>query len=465
MKNGFQRINKRVGMAIAFLLLLAVCLAPVAALGVQGAKYTGTIAPGGTAAHTMTVSIGAGEKATDLQVAVMGFGQAMDKSYSALDPANDKSPYTARPFITLSNTTLHLEPGTSQVVTATISLPQNVGPGGRYALISIRSIARQGESVTEAVNVPVFITVSGTAPVETGSIVKIEMGTLTIGQSIIIKTTFSNTGNYHYYNTVDLVSIVDSGGNSIANTTTAPSAFAIIPGNKVQFIAKPATGSLAEGTYTVSSVISLEDGRVLDRKSARFNVTKAYTPPANKSGVTVHPGGPATLASPDGRYSVTFPQGAVLDDVAVTLNPYSRDQLHPAPPGAGLGASCFEITGLSGLLSRDASLQVIYSGDDLAAAGGDASLLKLAYWDNGQGQWVILPTQVNTQQKMLTATTNHLSVWAVMVSSSASVGSPAVSPSNSSRSGGMLALPAELSIIALAVASILVGGAAKWRRK
>jgi uncharacterized membrane-anchored protein len=37
---------------------------------------------------------------------------------------------------------------------------------------------------------------------------------------------------------------------------------------------------------------------------------------------------------------------------------------------------------------------------------------------------VILPTQVNTQDMSLTATTNHLSVWAVMVTSSGSGVSP-----------------------------------------
>jgi uncharacterized membrane-anchored protein len=123
---------------------------------------------------------------------------------------------------------------------------------------------------------------------------------------------------------------------------------------------------------------------------------------------------------------VTFPQGSVFGEVKVTLKPYSRENLRPAPSGATLGTTCFEITGLTGLLSKDATVHVDYSTDDLAAAAGDASRLRLSYWDTAQNAWVILPSQVNTQDMSLTATTNHLSVWAVMISPSGGAVFPAV---------------------------------------
>ena len=142
----------------------------------------------------------------------------------------------------------------------------------------------------------------------------------------------------------------------------------------------------------------------------------------------------------------------MLSDVVVTLQPYPMSQLSPAPPGAKLGSSSFEITGLAGLLSKDATVQVNYSTDDLAAAGGDASQLKLSYFDATQGTWVILPTQVNTQDMTLTTTTNHLSVWAVMVSSSTSVASTKTP------------LPAVLSVVALAATAIIVGRTVRLRK-
>jgi hypothetical protein len=139
----------------------------------------------------------------------------------------------------------------------------------------------------------------------------------------------------------------------------------------------------------------------------------------------------------------------VLGNVVVTLGPYPDSQLSPAPAGAKPGTTSFEIAGLAGLLSKDATVRATYSADDLAAAGGDASQLKLAYWDAAQGSWAILPTQVNTQDMTLTATTDHLGIWAVMVSSSATGGaSPAAAPTNAP-------LPAFLSIAGLITAVII----------
>ena len=435
---------------LAVIILLLFCMAPSAAIGVMGAKYTGTIAPGGTDTHVVTIDIGAGEPATDVGVTVAGFGQNPGGIYTPLSPANDLNPYSARSFITLDNSTIHLEPGTKQSVTATITLPKNVGTGGRYAILYIYSLPGAGAFST-AIVVPVFITVAGTTPTETGSILQIDTGTLTTGQPITITTTFKNTGNYHYYNTINEVNMTDSNGNFIANASTIPLIYAIIPGNTVQFVAQPNVTNLQPGTYTVDSKVFL-NGQVLDDKSTTLTVSTNYIPPATQSSVTVTPGSQATLASPDGRYSVLFPQGSVLSDVVVTMKPYSLSQLSPAPSGAKLGASSFEITGLSGLLSKDATVQVNYSTDDLAAAGGDASQLKLSYFDAAQGTWVILPTQVNTQDMTLTTTTNHLSVWAVMVSSSTSAASTKTP------------LPAVLSVVALAATAIIVGRTIRLRK-
>jgi hypothetical protein len=440
----------------AVIILLLFCTAPVAAIGVSGAKYEGTIAPGGTDTHVITINIGADEQATDISVQVAGFGQNPNGIYMPLDAANDVNPYSARSFITLDNSTIHLEPGTSQSITATITLPQNVGPGGRYAIIYVRSLPGAGSSLATAIVVPVFITVAGTTPTETGSIIQIDPGTVTIGQPITITTTFENTGNYHYYAASNEVTVTDANGTLIANASTTPMAYAIIPGNTVQFVTQPDVSNLQAGTYTVDSKVLL-NGQVLDEKNTTFTVNTNYIPPATESSITVSPGSPATLTSPDGRYSVSFPQGAVLADVVVTLEPYSMNQLSPAPSGAKLGATSFEVAGLAGLLSKDATVQVKYSTDDLAAAGGDASQLKLSYYDAAQDAWVILPTQVNTQDMTLTTTTNQLGIWAVMVSSSTSTGSPAGATTKAS-------LPAVLNIMAIAATVIIAGSAVRQRK-
>ena len=428
------------------LILILVGSAPVSALSVSGAKYMNSIPPGGTDIHKMIVGIGGDEDPTDVMVEVLGFGQTRDLVYTTLSPVNDLSPYSARKFISLDTGTIHLEPGAKKEVTATITLPRNVGAGGRYAIIYIHAIPGKGKSFTTAVNVPVLVTVSGSSPTEAGSITRLDVGNVTIGQPISIITSFENTGNYHYYHTVNAVTLTNANGNIIARNSTPPSVYAIIPGNAVEFTVRPDVKDLPAGTYTVSSKIILESGRVLDEKTTTFELKESYIPPPTESSVTLSPGRSGALTSPDGRYSVVFPQGAVIGDVVVVLKPYSRDNLHPAPEGARLGATCFEITGLSGLLSKDATVRVTYSADDLAVAGGDASQLKLSYWDTAQGTWVILPTQVTTQNMKLTATTNHLSIWAILISPPKTTVPPTETP-----------LPVMLNVTALMVTVIISG--------
>ena len=431
-----------------FILLLLLCSVPVTAIGVTGAKYTGSISPGGTDTHVMTISIGAGEQATDMTVDVAGFGQSPSGSYIPMNAGNDVNPYSARNFISLDNTTLHLEPGTAQTVTATITLPQNVGAGGRYALIYIHPPSTTRTSISAAILVPVFITVAGTTSTETGSILKIDTGSVIIGQPITITTSFENTGNYHYYGVSNEVTVIDSNGALLANTSTIPMPQALIPGNTVQFVTQPKVTNLPIGTYTVDSKV-LQGGQILDEKNTTFTISANYIPPTNVSSITVSPAGPAALTSSDGRYSVSFPQGAVLGNVVVTLSPYAIDKLSPAPSSARLGATSFAINGLSGLLNKAATVKVIYSADDLSAAGGDASKLKLSYFDPSQGAWVIMPTQVNKQDTTLTATTNQLGIFVVMVSSSTNAKTP---------------LPVVLSIGAIAATAIIFSSKARRRQ-
>jgi hypothetical protein len=448
--------------ALCAILLSLLCMAHVSAIGVSGAKYMGSISPGGMDTHVVTVDVGATESGTDMMIEVAGFGQTPDGTYIPLEPGKDANPYSARSLITLNQSKFHLNPGMKQSIAATITLPQNAGPGGRYAIIYVRSLPRADSSMATAVVVPVFITVSNTTPTMTGSITGISVGEVTQGQPIIVTTMLKNTGNYHYYHTVNNVAISDASGKAIGSFTTQPLISAIIPGNTVNYTVTPKLTDLPVGTYTVDSKVLLESGTVLDEKTTTFSIKTKYIPPVTESNITLTPGNAGTLTSPDGRYSVSFPQGAVLSDVVVTLKSDSKDKLHPAPSGAKLGATSFEVAGLAGLLSKDATVKVTYSADDLAAAGGDASQLKLAYYDATKNAWVILHTQADTGSKTLTATTNRMGVWAVMVSSSPSAGSSAGSFWGISLPA--LPLSPVLSIIAIAAAAIIVIGTVRKRK-
>jgi hypothetical protein len=438
--------------------LLLVFPVTVSAIGVSGAKYMGSIAPGGTDTQMITVSVGTDEKASDIVIDIQGFGQKADQTYFILPLEEDISPYSARSFITVDNSTIHLEPGETKKVTATITLPKNVGSGGRYAIIYVHALPGKGQFTTTAINVPVLITVTGTTPTETGSITGLSVGTVMPGQPVTVTTSLKNTGDYHYYHTVNSVIITDAAGNTVGNFTTQPSVYAIIPGNTISYTATPNLQNIPVGTYTVNSKVLLESGTVLDEKTTSFAVKTDYIAPVTESNITLTPGKAGTLKSPDGRYSVLFPQGAVLGDVVVTLKPVAMDKLPGAPADAKLGTTCFEITGLSGLLGKDATVTVTYSADDLTAAGGDASRLKLAYFDAAQNAWVVLPTQAETGSTKLTANTNHMGIFTVMVAS-AGTGTAAGDSGESA-----LPLPPVLSMIAIAAAAIMAGKTVRRRK-
>lgn len=458
MKIGFQRSKKRgEAVVITAILLLMVCIAPAAAIGVTGSVYKGDIPAGGTATHVMYIT-NSDTKAVDVQLEVMDFVQNPDQSYAAVDQANQ---YSARDYITLDKKVVRIEPKDSATVTATIKVPQTAGAGGIYAMIYVHTLPQAGEAISTAVNVPIMIQVPGTAT-QTGTLTNVTTGELVSGQPIVIISTLQNTGNTHYYHTVNAVKLTDSGGNVLFESSTSPSIFAILPGSVVEYRQTPNITELKEDTYTIKSAVSLENGQVLDEKTSTFEVKKAYIPPVTESSISLSPGSQATLTSPDGRYSVTFPQGSVLGDAVVSLKPYSKNRLQPAPAGAKQGATCFEITGLTGLLGKNATVKVMYSADDLAAANGDASKLKLAYFDAAQGSWVILPTKVDTGSTTLSTTTNHLSVWAVMISSSTT--GTTVSGATAEAVPTESPLPLTVVLFSVLIAVVIIGNGVRKRK-
>ena len=403
----------------AVLLLSLTFLAPPASahpgLRVAGALLVVEVAPGQTFTHIMTVSIGETDPALDIMVAVKGFGQSLDGSFHSLEPSEDTSPYTARTFISLDKTSFHLDPGGSEEVSANISVPSDVGAGARYAIINIHTQPVGGGQVgiVSAVDVPVLLTISDTELTKTGTITEISVGNVTVGQPLVLSTFYKNTGNY-YYKARNSITLTDEGGNEVAAISTPLTSNSIIPPYSHRFDVS-IDQELPVGTYNVYSKVTLEDGTLLDERSISFEVTEPYVPPVSEVCITLTPGSAAVLQTPDGRVSISFPQGSVTSAVKVCLRSCSRAEL-PAPPvDYKLGATCFRIEGLPGLLAKEATVAVKYSTDDLEVAEEDGSRLSLAYWDEAEKEWVILFTQLNEDEKTLTTATNHLGVWTVMV--------------------------------------------------
>ncbi len=404
------------------LLSLVVFAAPVSAnpanpgFKVTEARLLTDIAPGEIITHRMTVSIGEEGSALDVLVEVRGLGQLPDKTYRVLDDAEDTSPYSARPFITLDRTSFRLEPGDSQEVTATITIPKDIGAGGRYALIHFHSrpIGEGLVGIVAAVAVPVMLTIADTEIIQTGTITDLSVSDVVTGQPIVVSTTLKHTGNHHYRKVQNEVRLTDERGNEIAIVSPPPSIFAIIPAHSVQFNVV-LDQELAAGRYYVHSKATLADGTLLDKRSTSFEVTEPYVPPPPPAKILLTPGRADVLETEDGRFSTSFPIGAVLAPVEIILRSYPLERLPDPPSNYGIAATSFRIDGLPGLLAQKATVTVKYIPADLAKAEGDATRLRLARWDEVRNQWSVLETKVDPEAMTLSTRTDRLSIWAVMV--------------------------------------------------
>lgn len=398
-------------------------LADSSGMSVSGALISTDVTPGETFTHTITISLGDSGQAMDMSVQVYGMGQSSDGTYQLLDADHDISQYSARTFITVDKSSFHLDPGSSESVTATIQVPQNVGVGGRFAIIYFRSqplAGSQGVGIVSAINATVFLTVKGSQLNQTGTITGVTTGTITNGQPVDVITTFQNTGNT-YFKVEGSVTITSDQG-VILDTIPAPlTDSSIIPGmsRNIEAVFTPSSG-LPPGTYNISSKIMLSDGTVLDQSTGTFAVKAPYVPPAALGNVSLAPTGASTLQNADGSISIYFPTGAAAIPVNLALNDVAAGQLPAAPTGFTLTGTGFQVNGLTGLLAKNATVTVKYAAADLNKANGKASSLLLMRWDAGTNHWVIPGTKVDTKAGTLTADSTQMGIWAVAVGAATS---------------------------------------------
>jgi hypothetical protein len=410
-----------VPLALVVALSLALAAAPALGLEVSNAAMVGNVKAGETLTHTMTVSIGSDDAATDVSVYIAGLQQSPNGGYELLDASQDTSRYSARQFVTFDKAAFHLEPGGSEDITATVTVPQDVGDGGRYAMIHIVTtpVVTGGVGIAAAVDVPVYLTVNNSQLIHTGEITGVVSGEITSGQPINIWTDFWSTGNHHF-KVKGEVTVTNGRGQTLDIITTPVTSSSILPGTvrKLEASLIP-SGDLAVGTYTVGSKVMLEDGSLLDQSSTTFEVTAPYTAPAALVTLELSPISASTLQSQNGCISIHFPQGAAVVPVDVSLRDYPAEQLPSPPPEITLTSNCFRVDGVTGLLAKEATVTACYGVDDLAKADGHASRLRLAFWDEANSQWTVLKTEVDEGAMTLTASSNQGRIWAVVVDSAA----------------------------------------------
>lgn len=124
------------------------------------------------------------------------------------------------------------------------------------------------------------------------------------------------------------------------------------------------------------------------------------------------------MTTEDGRVSLEFPEGTVGSNATVTIEPTSCTD---APDGFRLGDTCFSITleaGGEGIIELEqcVTICVEYTENDVDLAGGDPQQLRLAYYDEAAGEWVVLQTSLDTDLGIICAEVNHFSRWAIIAS-------------------------------------------------
>jgi hypothetical protein len=402
---------------VSFAILLLNTISPVMALtvGYSGGKgLNPQVSPGEAYAQTLTVSIGKNENAADILIEVFGY-QDGDNGIEPVLAEKDNSPYSARTFIQPERIIVHCEPGETSESQVNITIPADIETGGRYATLRFSTVPKEGNNVgiVSAIVLPIRFTITGGPFIHTGEVTGVTAGQAVSGKPVDIYTSLKNTGNHHF-DVKGQVEIKDS-ANKLLDTIYVNSSSPIpeeTKNIKTIFIPKE---ELSPGEYFIKSSLTLTDGTLLGEATGSFEVEKTYVPPPPPAAITVKPSLAAILSTDDGRISITFPQGSVTSQAEVSLQNYPIEQLPVLPEGYKAATTCFRVDGLNGLLVKEATVSVKYSPADLEKAGGDASKLSLARWDEATGRWSVLNTKLDKANMTLTANTNQFSIWTVVV--------------------------------------------------
>ena len=278
----------------AFAVLLLAALAavsafPAPALALHGGEVALVVVPGETYRVPVTLSLGPEEPGGSYDLGVAGLGQSVpDGAYLALDPADDTGDTTARPFITLDEDRVQMEPGGKVEIHAIISIPEDARSGGRYAGIVVRGVTSGGpQGDAPAAIIPVLLTLEGGPISEGGEITGISLVANNTGEGLMVATLFMNTGDYHLSGLVNTVTLSDARGTVIARAESGAPAEVLLPGQEMVFSVEPG-GGVPRGALVLTTRVLKPDGTILaeqeDHIAAGDLPEPSASPPAGAPG-------------------------------------------------------------------------------------------------------------------------------------------------------------------------------------
>jgi len=264
---------KTIKSAFVALAVLSMLLPTSAGFTVSGAIFGGVASPGKELVHEIDVSIK--EDASPVNVTTLVFGLAMNPRGSKIKlvPEEDTGPYSAREFLTVTPKSFQLQPGVPQKVLVKAEFPEDVGTGGRYALVTITTEPEGTNGnirTASSIQVPVLLLIAGTEIVETGEITDLEVSKGDEGA--VVDLMFENTGNYHYKPTASSV-LKNQDGEILATSLPMQSYNSVLPTGSWLFRMDLVPESeLAPGTYTIEATVIKEDETVLDSEETTLEI-------------------------------------------------------------------------------------------------------------------------------------------------------------------------------------------------
>jgi hypothetical protein len=262
---------------IAVIFLILTAFAPAqAGLTVSGGLLIANVTPGQHISHVINVSTEKTDPSMEIQVDVNGFGQKLDGANDDIPPKLDASPYSARTFLNITPNVFSLKPGGTQKILLNVDVPEDIGKGGRYALVNIYSppITIGVLSVVIAVDVPIVLTIAETEQIKKGEIVGMEVSEPISVEKQNVSVILKNTGNYHYKAFAEAV-LIDKMGKILANTSSPVSLTSILPlTSRIFDLSLVPRIPLDPGTYYVKATVRLENNTIIANQEAAFTVTE-----------------------------------------------------------------------------------------------------------------------------------------------------------------------------------------------
>lgn len=230
------------------------------------------VSPGANFLGNITVT-NEGDETKHFEIIVAGYGQDLSGLALPLGSEEDVSSYTGRELVTVSPSVLDIPPRQSRTVSSAITIPDGA-EGGRYALILVR-IGGEGEGgvvMYSQIAVSLRLTIAGSTLVKNGTSGTVEVTQEYAQEPITFLTPFTNTGNVHFRPTGEVIIRTEAGEEF--NRQPILAAY-VIPGYTRQLRAVWQPEELPVGSYTVESVITLEDDTILSQQDT-FTVIEPY---------------------------------------------------------------------------------------------------------------------------------------------------------------------------------------------